>query len=397
MKGPLVELADIVAAAAHHFTDQPPGWFTWMHLKVLVAIERCRTAAMGGHMDQCSGCGHRAISYNSCRNRHCPKCQFQARDRWLAARRAELLAVPYAHVVFTLPHQLAPLALQNKQLIYDLLFRASAQTSLQIAADAGSLGAEIGFFSVLHTWNQKLQHHPHVHCVVAAGGLARDHTRWVHPRNPRFFLPEGVLSEVFRGKFIEGLQQAHASGQLQFHGLLRGLAAPKLFRSLVRQLFAVRWVVYCKPPFGGPEQVLRYLGAYTHRVAISNHRLISFSDGKVTFRWRDSAHKNRKRFLTLPADEFLCRFLLHALPRGFVRIRHFGFLATRRRGAMLPLCKQILADASSTTPSVVAGANGRNEPSPVWTCPLCGGSMVLVERLTAVQIRLRSPPAAIIA
>ena len=397
MKGPLVELADIVAVAAHHFTDRPPGWFTWMHLKVLVAIERCRTAAMGGHMDQCSGCGHRAISYNSCRNRHCPKCQSQARDRWLAARRAELLAAPYAHGVFTLPHQLAPLALQNKELIYGLLFRASAQTLLQIASDARHLGAEIGFFSVLHTWNQKLQHHPHVHCVVAAGGLARDHTHWVHPRSLRFFLPQGVLSEVFRGKFIEGLQQAHASGQLQFHGLLRGLAEPKLFRSFIRQLFGPRWVVYCKPPFGGPEQVLRYLGAYTHRVAISNHRLVSFMDGQVTFRWRDSAHKNRKRFLTLPADEFLRRFLLHALPRGFVRIRHFGFLASRSRSAMLPLCKQMLAGASFTTHSVAARANSRNEPSPVWSCPLCGASMVLVERLTAVQIRLRSPPVAIIA
>jgi hypothetical protein len=397
MKGPLVELADIVAAAAHHFTDQPPGWFTWMHLKVLVAIERCRTAAMGGHMDQCSGCGHRAISYNSCRNRHCPKCQSQVRDRWLAARRAELLAAPYAHVVFTLPHQLAPLALQNKELIYGLLFRASAQTLIQIAADAKHLGAEIGFFSVLHTWNQKLQHHPHVHCVVAAGGLTRDHTHWVRPRNPRFFLPQGVLSEVFRGKFIEGLQQAHASGQLQFHGLLRGLAEPKLFRSFIRQLFGPRWVVYCKPPFGGPEQVLRYLGAYTHRVAISNHRLVSFMNDQVTFRWRDSAHKNKKRLLTLPVDEFLRRFLLHVLPRGFVRIRHFGFLASRRRGALLPLCKQMLAGTSFTTHFVAVPANRRNQPSPAWTCPLCGGSMVVVERLTAVQIRLRSPPAAITA
>lgn len=397
MTRPLLELADIITAAAHRFTDRPPAWFTWMHRKVLIAVERCRTAAMGGHVDQCSGCGHRAISYNSCRNRHCPKCQNQARDRWLAARRSELLATPYAHVVFTLPHQLAPLALQNKELIYTLLFRASAQTLLQIAADRKHLGAEIGFFSVLHTWNQKLQHHPHIHCVVAAGGLARDHTHWVRPRNPRFFLPEGVLSEVFRGKFIEGLQQAHASRQLQFHGLLRGLAKPKLFRSFVRQLFVPRWVVYCKPPFGGPEQVLRYLGAYTHRVAISNHRLVSFADDRVTFRWRDSAHKNRKRLLTLPVDEFLRRFLLHVLPRGFVRIRHFGFLASRRRGTLLPLCKQMLADASFATPSAVARANGSNEPSPVWTCPLCGGSMVLVERLTAVQIRLRSPPPAIVA
>src|SRR5580658_4133513 len=395
MKRPLLELADIIAAAGHRFTDRPPAWFTWMHRKVLFAVERCRTAGMGGHVDQCSGCAHWAISYNSCRNRHCPKCQSQARDRWLAARRSELLAAPYAHVVFTLPHQLGPLALQNKELIYGLLFRASAQTLLQIAADPRHLGAEIGFFSVLHTWNQKLQHHPHVHCVVAAGGLARDHTHWVHPRSSRFFLPKGVLSEVFRGKFLEGLQQAHASGQLQFHGLLRGLSEPRLFRSFIRQLFVPRWVVYCKPPFGGPEQVLRYLGAYTHRVAISNHRLVSFTDDQVTFRWRDSAHKNRKRHLTLPVDEFLRRFLLHVLPRGFVRIRHFGFLASRRR-SLLPLCKQMLAGAFFTTHSVTARSKKRNEPAHLWACPLCGGSMVLIERLTAVQIRLRSPPAAIL-
>ena len=352
MKGPLLELADIIAAAGSRFMDKTPAWFTWLHLKVLIAIERCRTAAMGGHLDQCAGCGHRAISYNSCRNRHCPRCQSQARDRWLAARRAELLATPYAHVVFTLPHQLAPLALQNKDVVYGLLFRCSAQTLIDIAADPRHLGAEIGFFSVLHTWNQKLQHHPHVHCVVAAGGLSGDHTQWVRPRNARFFLPEGVLREVFRGKFLEGLQQAHSSGQLQFHGMLRGLAQPKLFRSLIRQLYSFRWVVYCKPPFGGPERVLRYLGAYTHRVAISNNRLVFFADDKVTFRWRDSAHKNKKRLLTLHVDEFLRRFLLHVLPRGFVRIRHFGFLASRRRGTMVPLCKRLLPDASSAAPQL---------------------------------------------
>jgi len=348
-------------------------------------------------MDQCSGCGHQAISYNSCRNRHCPKCQSQARDRWLASRRAELLPVPYAHVVFTLPHQLAPLALQNKEVIYGLLFRCSAQTLIEIAADPRRLGADIGFFSVLHTWNQKLQHHPHVHCVVAAGGLSRDHTHWVRPRSEHFFVPEAVLSEVFRGKFLEALQQAHASGQLHFHGLLHSLAQPKLFRSLIRQLHAPRWVVYCKPPFGGPEQVLRYLGAYTHRVAISNRRLVSLLDDKVTFRWRDSAHKNKKRLLTLSADEFLRRFLLHVLPRGFVRIRHFGFLASRRRGTLLLRCKQILVGASFATHTVATRTKQRNESSPLWTCPLCGSSMVRVEQLTAAQIRLRSPPAAIVA
>jgi hypothetical protein len=393
MTRPLLELADIIAAAGHRFMDHRPAWFTWLHLKVLVAIERCRTAAMGGHLDQCSACGHRAISYNSCHNRHCPKCQSQARDRWLAARRAELLSTPYAHVVFTLPHQLAPLALQNKQLIYGLLFRYSAQTLIEIAADPKHLGAEIGFFAVLHTWNQKLQHHPHVHCVVPAGGLSHDHQHWVPARHPHFFLPEAALSKLFRGKFLDALLQAHTSRQLQFHGLLHGLAQPKLFRSLIRQLYAIRWVVYCKPPFGGPEQVLRYLGAYTHRVAISNHRLISCIDGHVTFRWRDSAHKNKKRLLTVPADEFLRRFLLHLLPRGFIRIRHFGFLASRRRGILLSLCKQLLtAESLVTGQSVSSSGDARNQPASLWTCPLCGGPMFLVERLTAAQIKLRSPP-----
>jgi hypothetical protein len=393
MERPLLELADIVSAAGHRLMDRPPAWFSWLHQKVLMAIERCRTAAMGGHVDQCTSCGHRAISYNSCRNRHCPKCQSQARDRWLAARRSELLATSYAHVVFTLPHQLAPLALQNKEVIYRLLFRCSAETLIEIAADPKHLGGEIGFFSVLHTWNQKLQHHPHVHCVVAAGGLSGDHIHWVHPHKDKFFLPVGVLSKVFRGKFIEAFRQAHASGQLRFQGRLRGLAQIKTFRNFIRQLYLPRWVVYCKPPFGGPEQVLRYLGAYTHRVAISNRRIVSFRDDKVTFRWRDSAHKNKKRLLTLPVDEFLRRFLLHVLPRGFVRIRYFGFLASRRRGALIPLCKQLLATTPSATPPAVPSPTDlRSQPSPLWTCPLCGGPMVLIERLTAAQIKLRSPP-----
>jgi hypothetical protein len=391
MQRPLLELADIIRAAGQRLIDRHPAWLTWLHVKVLVAITRCRTAALGGHVDACSRCGHRAISYNSCRNRHCPKCQSQARDRWLAARCAELLPTRYAHVVFTPPHELAPLALQNKEVIYSMLFRCSAETLLQVAADPKRLGAEIGFFSVLHTWNQKLQHHPHVHCVVAAGGLSPDHTHWVHPRRYDFFLPVAVLSEVFRGKFVEALKEACASGKLRFHGLLQGLAQPKLWRSFVRQLFRHRWVVYCKPPFGGPDQVLRYLGAYTHRVAISNHRLVSFLDNHVTFRWRDSAHHNKKRLLTLHVDEFLRRFLLHVLPRGFVRIRHYGFLASRRRGALLPLCKQRLSDATPASPPQPLAAVAP-QSTPVWICPLCGGPMILIERLTACEIKLRSPP-----
>ena len=312
------------------------------------------------------------------------------RDRWLNARRSELLAAPYSHVVFTLPHELAPLALQNKEVIYSLLFRFSAETLIQIARDPKHLGAEIGFFSVLHTWNQKLQHHPHVHCVVAAGGLSPDRTQWVRPRCNSFFVPEAVLSKVFRGKFVEALKRTFAAGKLQFHGQLQAMAQPKVFRSFLRQLFCHRWVVYCKPPFGGPDQVLRYLGAYTHRVTISDHRLVSFVNDQVTFRWRDSAHRNKKRLMTLPADEFLRRFLLHVLPRGFVRIRHYGFLSNRCRRELVPLCKQLLAAVAPTpTPT---GVQNPAESISMWICPLCGGPMIVRERLTADQIALRSPP-----
>jgi predicted RNA-binding Zn-ribbon protein involved in translation (DUF1610 family) len=392
MTRPLLELADIVRAAGQRLIDRHPAWLTWAHVKVLVAIEGCRTAALGGHVDECSRCGHRAISYNSCRNRHCPKCQNNVRDRWLNARRSELLAAPYSHVVFTLPHELAPLALQNKEVIYSLLFRFSAETVIQIARDPKHLGAEIGFFSVLHTWNQKLQHHPHVHCVVAAGGLSPDRTQWVRPRCNSFFVPEAVLSKVFRGKFVEALKRTFAAGKLQFHGQLQAMAQPKVFRSFLRQLFCHRWVVYCKPPFGGPDQVLHYLGAYTHRVAISDHRLVSFVDDQVTFRWRDSAHRNKKRLMTLPADEFLRRFLLHVLPRGFVRIRHYGFLSNRCRRELVPLCKQLLAAVAPTpTPT---GVPSPAESISMWICPLCGGPMIVRERLTADQIALRSPPQA---
>jgi len=395
MKRPPLEVADLVRAAGDRFIEHSRRWITWAHIKVLRAIERCRTAALGGHLDECSRCGHRVISYNSCRNRHCPKCQANARDRWLAARSRELLPTPYVHVVFTLPHELAPLALQNKKVVYGLLFRTSAQTLLEIARDPKHLGAEIGFFSVLHTWNQKLEHHPHVHCVVPAGGLSPDHTRWIKPRYP-FFLPVKVLGRVFRGKFVEGLREAFAAGHLGFHGNLAFLAQPKAFSSWLRQLFRQDWVVYSKRPFGGPEHALRYLGSYTHRVAISNHRLISFTNGQVTFRWRDSAHKNKKRRMTLPVEEFLRRFLLHLLPKGLVRIRHFGFLANRRRATLLQVCFQLLGEAIETE---TAPEESKVNPTPVgdpapgvWTCPNCGGPMRIIERVTAAQIRLRSLP-----
>ncbi len=323
MSRPPLEVADLVSAAGNAFIERSRKWISWKHIKVLLAIARCRTSALGGHLDECTRCGHRAISYNSCRNRHCPKCQAGARDRWLAARRQELLPTPYAHMVFTLPRHLAPLVLQNKKVIYDLLFRTSAETLLEVARDPQHLGAEIGFFSVLHTWSQKLDIHPHVHCVVPAGGLSLDHTHWV-PASKRFFLPREVLRKVFRGKFVDALKQAFRNGQLCFHGDLILLAQPKTFAAWLRPLYRKDWIVYLKPPFGGPQFVLQYLGRYTHRVAISNHRLVSFADGKVTFRWRDSAHNNEQKLMTLSLDEFLRRFLLHLLPEGFVRIRNFG-------------------------------------------------------------------------
>jgi len=390
MPRPPVEVADVIRAAGDAFFDRSRKWFTWLHLKVLTAILRCRTAALGGHVDACSGCGHQVISFNSCRNRHCPKCQANARDRWLEARRRDLLPTRYVHVVFTLPHQLAPLALQNKREIYGLLFRTSAETLLQVARDPRHLGAEIGFFSVLHTWNQQLLHHPHVHCVVPAGGLAPDHSHWI-PGRHNFFLPVKVLSRVFRGKFVAALRELHATGQLGFHGALDQLRTPAAFAAFLRPLFRSDWVVYSKRPFGGAEHALRYLGCYTHRVAISNHRLVSLQEGRVTFRWRDSAHKNKKRLMNLPVAEFLRRFLLHALPRGFVRIRHFGFFAHRRRAILLPLCFQLLASAGNPAPS--HGPERKSDSArSLWRCPHCGGPMIVRERLTPVQARLRSPP-----
>ncbi len=390
MSRPLLELADLIRTAGTAFIERNRQWIRWPHIKVLLAIARCRTAALGGHIDECSRCGQRAtISYNSCRNRHCPKCQTGARERWLAARRRELLPSRYVHVVFTLPPQLASVTLQNKKVIYDLLLRASAETLLQVARDPRHLGAEIGFFSVLHTWNQKLGLHPHVHCVVAAGGLSLDHTRWIRSRS-HFFLPIHVLRCVFRGKFVASLRSAFQHGQLYFSDNLSLLAQPKIFAAWLRPLFRKDWVVYSKPPFGGPEYVLQYLGRYTHRVAISNHRLVSSADQKVTFRWRDSADNNEQKLMTLSLDEFLSPFLLHLLPKGFVRIRNFGFLANRRRSTLLPLCRQLLGVVPQ--PQIEPAVSAAKQPCPLWLCPKCGAPMIVVERFTAAQILLRSPP-----
>jgi hypothetical protein len=385
MNRPPFEVADIIRAHGNSFVERNRSWLTWFHLRILFAIEHCRTAALGGHLDRCCQCGHEATSFNSCRSRHCPKCQTNARNRWLADRDKELLPVSYVHVVFTIPHELAWLALQNKKAIYDLLFRASAATLLEIAADPKHLGAEIGFLSVLHTWGQTLQIHPHIHCVIPAGGLSPDHQRWVHPRY-RFFLPVKVLAHVFRDKFTEGLKSAFYAGELRFPGRMKMLAKTKAFHAFLRPLFRKDWVVYAKPPFGGPEHVLRYLARYTHRVAISNHRIVNFADGKVTFRWKDYAHKNKQRLMTVTAEEFLRRFLLHSLPRGFVRIRFCGFLANRRRGNLLPLCRQLLAAASPPQRATEPQA----EASGSWLCPCCGGAMARVEELTPNQMLRRS-------
>ena len=364
MSRPQFEVADIIRSAGADFIARNRHWLRWTHLKVLLAIARCRTAALGGHIDECTGCGHRAtISYNSCRNRHCPKCQTGARERWIAARRRELLPTPYVHVVFTLPPQLASLALQNKKVIYGLLLRASAETLLRSRAQSRSSRSR----------DRLLQRAPHLEpetptsspcplCRSRRRTLAAITRRWIRS-HPRFFLPIAVLRRVFRGKFVAGLKSAFQRGQLHLAGELAPLTHPKFFAAWLRPLFRKDWIVYSKPPFGGPEYVLQYLGRYTHRVAISNHRLVSFDDGQVTFRWRDSAHNNEQKLMTLSRDEFLRRFLLHLLPKGFVRIRHFGFLANRRRAALLPRC----FDALHATPP-----KNESETSTVLQRTRCG-------------------------
>jgi hypothetical protein len=388
MQPPRWEVADLIRVAGQRFIDQNSHWLTGQHLKVLRASEQCPTAALGGHLDECPECGYRAVSFNSCRDRHCPKGQASARERWLEARRKELLPVRYVHVVFTVPRGRAPLAMHNKKLFYDLLFRITAETLPAIAADPKPLGADVGFFSVLHTWTQKLLYHPHIHGVVPSGGLSRDRSRWVQSRYP-FFLPVKVLSRGFRGKMIAALKRAYAQGKLNFPGTLKPIAQPKTLAAFLRPFFAQDWVVYCKPPFAGPDHVLKYLGSYTHRIAISNHRLIDFRQDQVTFRWRDSAHGNQQRKLKLPVTEFLRRFFLHVLPYRFVRLRHYGFLANRRRRIFLALCAQLLATASLLTPTTTSPA-----PSPPlsWKCPRCGGKMVMIQQLAADDPRLRSPP-----
>jgi len=376
-----VEVADILRIQGQRFLDRYRASFDFQQLKAFRALQNCRTAALGGHLDACPQCGFQAISYNSCRNRHCPKCQAQARERWLAAREEELLPTSYFHVVFTVPHELNLLAQDNPRQFYHLLFTASAATLLEVAADPKHLGEEIGILSILHTWGQNLLSHPHLHCVIPAGGISLDHSRWVHPRYS-FFLPAKVLSRAFRGKFIAGLKRLYRRRQLRCAGPCAALADEKQFRQLLRRLHRQDWVVYAKPAFGGARQLLRYLGRYTHRVVISNHRLVSFDGERVTFRWKDYAHGSQQREMTLMATEFLRRFFLHVLPQGFVRIRHFGFLANRFRLSRLKLCRQLLASECSRTPPAPV-PNGDN---PIWHCPHCRSVMVVLQTFTAEQL-----------
>ena len=344
-----LEVADVFHAHQQEFLERWGPVVSHQQHKALRDIGLCRTAALGAHLQRCDACPYQDISYLSCRNRHCPKCQSTARDRWLSQQAASLLPVAYSHVVFTLPQQLAPLALRNQRLLYDLLFRAASETLLAIAAEPRHLGARIGVLAVLHTWSQNLRHHPHLHCLVPAGGLALDHSRWIDCR-PGFFLPVRVLSRLFRGKMLAFLQQAYKKGELRCLGTTANLADPRQFHSLLRRLRCQEWVVYAKPPFGGPEHVLKYLARYTHRVAIANGRLLDLVNGQVRFRWRDSKHNNRIQVMTLDAVEFIRRFLLHILPSGFVKIRHFGLLANRNRRRALALCRiHLNADAAETT------------------------------------------------
>ena len=381
MTRPPFEVADIVRRHGERVLDTHRAWVTGQHRRVLRAIAQCRTAALGGHRDRCEQCAQPALSYNSCRDRHCPKCLTAARNAWVAAREAELLPVGYVHLVFTMPEPLTRLALGNKRVVYDLLFRAAAETLLQVAANPKRLGAAIGGLLVLHTWGQRLQHHPHVHGVVPMGGVAPDGTRWIHAR-PRFFLPIPVLRKVFRGKLVAGLRDAHRAGRLDFPGTLAPLKTEKAFRAFLRSLYRQTWVVYAKPPFGSPAHVLHYLARYTHRVAISNHRLVDVTDDRVSFRWKDYRHGSQVQTLTLDAEEFLRRFLLHVLPKRFVRIRYFGFLASRSRTRGLAHCRQALAVA----PPPPAEPLSAPPPRASWPCPRCGAPMRIVERLTARQL-----------
>ena len=374
---PSLEVADIVRTYASAYRARHP--LSPQQARVLRCLAACRTAALGGHVDACTRCDYRQISYNSCRDRHCPKCQGVERVAWLQARLERLLPVPYFHVVFTLPEALHPLVLRNQARLYDLLFRAAAQSLLTLAADPKRLGAQVGFTAILHTWGQNLLFHPHLHCVVTGGGLAPDGSRWLATR-PDYFLPVKVLGRLFRGKFLAALKSAYHSGQLHLDGSVAYLADPQGFSRWLGTLYRQDWVVYAKPPFAGAERVFRYLGRYSHRVAISNARLLSLADGQVSFHWKDYADGQRTKVMCLTAEEFLRRFLLHVLPPRFVRIRHYGILAGRNVYTKLARCRQLLGAAAPSLPATVPKA--WSDWVMEWTdqdpfcCPRCHGPLL---------------------
>jgi Putative transposase/Transposase zinc-binding domain len=385
----VLEVADVFRAAGPAYRAARAGHLSLHQRKVMAAIETCRTAALGGHVEACDGCGHTRIAYNSCRDRHCPKCQGAAARTWLAAREADLLPVGYFHVVFTLPAEVAQIAFQNKAAVYDLLFRSASEAMLTIAADPKHLGARIGLTAVLHTWGSALTHHPHVHMIVPGGGLSRDGTRWISAR-PGFLLPVRVLAKLFRRLFLAGLTVLHAAGRLAAFGSLAPLAERRAFLRHLAPVRTKRWVVYAKPPFAGPAAVLAYLSRYTHRVAISNRRLVGFDAAGVTFRVKDYRRDGPERYgvLTLAADEFIRRFLLHVLPRGFHRIRHYGLLASATRRANLARIRDLLAASPPITPPEAA-----QPPDWLAPCPCCGGRMTIVEIFGRFR-QPRGPPTA---
>jgi len=381
MSRPALEVADIFRDHGAAWRRANAGHVSLDQIKVMSAIERCRTAALGGHVARCEDCSHTVIAYNSCRNRHCPKCQGAAATEWLAAREADLLPVAYFHVVFTLPAAIADIAYQNKAVIYDILFTASAETMIAIAADPKHLGARIGITSVLHTWGSAMTHHPHVHMIVPGGGISFDGKRWVSCR-PNFFLPVPVLSRLFRGLFLAKLRAAHQAGRLKFFGVHAHLDNIRAFKAYLAPLRKIEWVVYAKKPFAGPQAVLAYLSRYTHRVAISNRRLISADQTGVTFKWKDYRIEGPGRYttMTLPAHEFIRRFLIHVLPKGFHRIRHYGLLASGNRAANIAQARTLLAvPARSDQPDTSEAGALDQPPGPPRPCPCCGGRMIIIE------------------
>lgn len=388
-----VEVADVFRqyGPAYRKTHQMP----LNQLRTMRAIEICRTAELGGHVDECDTCGTIRISYNSCRNRHCPKCQFLKKEQWLEARKEDLLTVPYFHVVFTIPQKLNPLALRNQKIIYNILFRSVAETLIELSRDPKLLGAQIGFISILHTWGQNLMDHPHIHCIVSGGGLSYDGHRWISSRQ-RFFLPVKVLSRLFRGKFLNYLKKGYDSEELKFHGNIYHLQELEAFKKFLKELYRQEWVIYCKPPFKDPERVLQYLGRYTHRIAIGNHRIIKMEGGKVSFLWRDYSDGNQNKIMTLDTFEFVRRFLLHVLPDRFVKIRYYGLLGSRNRKVNLTRCRELLGVCINKTKDIDVPETWqelllRTSGIDLMKCPVCGKGRMYRKEILQPK-RCKGPP-----